>query len=96
MASRYKNGDRRCGFCGDWVKKKDIPMRTKLSKTGILLCNVCGLPLGMKPNVSNVETINRFKQTHRTPIKFKSSGLIKDILANKEKWEKLTSTKNLA
>lgn len=90
MPLRYKNGDKYCGFCGEWVKRKDIPTRTRLSKTGtILLCNICGMPIGQRPNVINQLIVKRFREKRKTPIRFKTRGLIKDIIANKEKWEAL-------
>lgn len=89
----YGAGAMHCGMCGEWVKKEDIPKVTRLSKNGKLL-HMCGYPLRRRNRVGNLDSRRRAKLRYKSPISFTGPGSMKkDIVVNKEKWEKLLKTK---
>ena len=88
MPLSYKNGDKWCGKCYEWVRSKDIERLTYKNKAG-QLTHECGgiMRTGRR---QELESTREDRIRHRSPIKFSRQHKIRaDIIKNKEKWEQL-------
>lgn len=93
-STRYDRGDVRCSECETWILKADLPkFTTRRNTDNQLIHTECGNTVRQHRRRRSIETMRRSWHNHRSPIKFSQSGLKRDILENKEKWENIIKNK---
>ena len=84
----------RCTKCAVWILRSDLPKETRKSKGKPIIHKECGSVLRVIPRRELEGELQIRNNTRQSFIKLSPRfGMKYDILANKEKWDKLIKRK---